>query len=286
MASLSIESEPALTSARRFPSPSPSRLRRENSIHALIVQTLVQTRQLLLRWSRDPIMVLQALVFPALLLVILNTVLGRQISAFAGNNALYGSVPMVTLVAAMSGATAGAVSLGRDRDNGWLARLWVLPVHRASGLSARIAAEIVRIAVTTLVIAGTGLALGFRFQQGIPATVAWLLVPVLFGAAYATFVTAIAVHTAETTLVVEGVTLISSLLMFFCTGFVPLAAYPQWAQPLVEHQPMTYAIETMRGLALGGEVRGPLTGIALWTVGAIAVFAIPAVRGYRRASRR
>ncbi|WP_446222184.1 ABC transporter permease [Nocardia sp. IBHARD005] len=285
MASLSIESEPALTSKRRFPSPSPSRWRRENSIHALLVQTLVQTRQLLLRWSRDPIMVLQALVFPALLLVILNTVLGRQISAFAGHDALYGSVPMVTLVAAMSGATAGAVALGRDRDHGWLARLWVLPVHRASGLTARIAAEIVRIAVTTLVIVCTGFALGFRFQQGIPAAAAWLLVPVLFGTAYATFVTAVAVHTAETTLV-EGVTLISSLLMFFCTGFVPLAAYPPWAQPLVEHQPMTYAIETMRGLALGGAVRGPLTGIVLWTVGAIAVFAIPAVRGYRRASRR
>ncbi|MFD4354526.1 ABC transporter permease [Nocardia sp. NPDC058518] len=250
-----------------------------------MVQTLVQTRQLLLRWSRDPIMVLQALVFPALLLVILNTVLGRQISAFAGNSALYGSVPMVTLVAAMSGATAGAISLGRDRDHGWLARLWVLPVHRASGLSARIAAEVVRITVTTLVIACTGLALGFRFQQGVPAAVAWLLVPVLFGTAFATFVTAIAVHTAEATLV-EGVTLISSLLMFFCTGFVPLAAYPQWAQPLVEHQPMTYAIETMRGLALGGEVRGPLTGIVAWSAGAIAVFAIPAIRGYRRASRR
>ncbi|WP_084531739.1 ABC transporter permease [Nocardia miyunensis] len=247
-------------------------------------QTLVQTRRLLVRWRRDPVTMVQSLGFPALLLVMLNTVLGHQVSAFANSDALYGSVPMVTLVGVMSGSLAGAITLGRERDAGLLARLWVLPVHRASGLLARILAEAVRILACTVVLFTVGVALGFRFHQGIPAAIALLGVPVLYGLGFATLVTAAAVFTAKSGLV-EAISLGSSLMMFFSTGFVPLSAYPSWAEPVVAHQPMSYAIQAMRGLSLGGPVRGPLLATVAWSVGAIVVFAVPAVVGYNRASR-
>ncbi|MBU3063956.1 ABC transporter permease [Nocardia sp. NEAU-G5] len=250
----------------------------------LLPQTLLQTRRLLIRWRRDPLTVVASLGLPALLLVMLNTVLGRQISAFSGASALYGSVPMVTLVAVMSGSVAGAITLGRERDAGLLARFWVLPVHRASGLLARILAEGVRIVVCTLVLFGVGVALGFRFRQGIPAAIALLGVPMVYGLGFAALVTAAAVFTARTALV-EAISLGSSLLMFFSTGFVPLAAYPAWAEPIAAHQPMSYAIDAMRGLSLGGPVRGPLLATLAWSLGALVVFAVPAAVGYTRASR-
>lgn len=257
---------------------------RTETLRKLLPQTFVQTRRLLVRWRRDPSTVVQSLGFPALLLVMMNTVLGRQISAFSGASALYGSVPMVTLVAVMSGSVAGAVTLGRERDAGLLARFWVLPVHRASGLLARILAEAVRILTCTLVMFGVGVALGFRFRQGIAAAVALFGVPVLFGLGFAALVTTAAVFSAKSA-VVEAVSLGSSLLMFFSTGFVPLAAYPDWAQPVVAHQPMSYAIDAMRGLSLGGPVRGPLLATLAWSLGAIVLFAVPAAVGYNRASR-
>ncbi|MFD0364438.1 ABC transporter permease [Nocardia sp. GCM10030253] len=250
----------------------------------LLPQTMIQTQRLLVRWWRDPLTVIQSVVYPALLLIMLNTILGRQISSFAGSSSLYGSVPMVALVGVMSGSVAGAVTLGRERDQGLLARFWVLPVHRASGLAARIVAEGVRILLCTLVIFAVGVALGFRFEQGAAAGFALFGVPLLFGLAFATVVIAVAVFSAKAVLV-EAVSLGSSLMMFFCTGFVPLIAYPAWARPIVEHQPMTYAIDAMRGLSLGGPVRAPLLATIAWSVAAIVVFAIPAVIGYRRASR-
>jgi ABC-2 type transport system permease protein len=250
----------------------------------LVPQTLIQTRRLLVRWRRDPVTMVQSLGFPALLLVMIDTVLGHQVTAYSGASALYGSVPMVTLVGVMSGSLAGAITLGRERDAGLLGRLWVLPVHRASGLMARIVAEAVRILTCTVMLFAVGLALGFRFHQGIPAALALLGVPVLYGLGFATLVTAAAVFTVKSALV-EAISLGSSLMMFFSTGFVPLAAYPAWAKPIVAHQPMSYAIEAMRGLSLGGPVRGPLLSTVAWSVGAIVVFAIPAVVGYNRASR-
>ncbi|MFB8274161.1 ABC transporter permease [Nocardia colli] len=257
----------------------------EVSSASLVRHTLIQTQRLLLRWVRNPITLLEALIIPCLLLIMLETVVGGQIRKFTGESALYGSVPMVTITGAVSGAISCGVLLGREREAGLLARFWVLPVHRASGLASRILAEGCRIFAGTLAIILVGYLLGFRFHQGLPATLLFLSIPVLFGLAFATVVTSVAVFTAKAALV-EGITILTSLMMFFSTGFVPLAAYPQWIQPVVRNQPMSVAVDAMKALALEGPLARPLTLTLTWSLGAIILFAIPATIGYRRASRR
>ncbi|MGK8490142.1 ABC transporter permease [Nocardia asiatica] len=265
--------------------PDRQRAGSEMSLSALVRHTLIQTQRLLLRWARNPVTLLETLIVPCLLLVMLNTVIGGQIRKFTGESALYGSVPMVALVGALSGAVAGGVLLGRERDAGLLARFWVLPVHRASGLASRVLAEGCRIFVCTLAVVSVGIVLGFRFHQGVAATIVFLFVPVLFGLAFATIVTSVAVFTAKSTLV-EGITILTSLMMFFSTGFVPLVAFPKWIQPVVRNQPMSVAVDTMRALASGGPLTRSLTLTVVWSLGAIVLFAVPATIGYRRASRR
>ncbi|MFC9435705.1 ABC transporter permease [Nocardia sp. NPDC057030] len=257
----------------------------EVSPASLVRHTLIQTQRLLLRWVRNPITLLEALIIPCLLLVMLETVVGGQIRKFTGESALYGSVPMVTITGAVSGAISCGVLLGREREAGLLARFWVLPVHRASGLASRILAEGCRICAGTLAIILVGYLLGFRFHQGLLATLLFLSIPVLFGLAFATVVTSVAVFTAKAALV-EGITILTSLMMFFSTGFVPLAAYPRWIQPVVRNQPMSVAVDAMKALALEGPLTRPLTLTLTWSLGAIILFAIPATLGYRRASRR
>ena len=222
---------------------------------------------------------------PVALLVTLNIVLGDGISQVTGHSALYGSVPLVAMVGAMSGATVGGIGLMRERTDGLLSRLWVLPVHRASGVLSRLAADAVRIVVTTAVIMCAGLVLGFRFRQGILESVAWLFIPTAFGVAFSVAVITLALYSAKT-IVVEATAIIWALLMFFSTGFVPLDQYPRWIQPVVEHQPVSYAIEAMRGLSLGGPVLAPMVAMLLWSAGIAAACAIPMAIGYRRASMR
>lgn len=257
----------------------------EVSPASLVRHTLIQTHRLLLRWVRNPITLLEALIIPCLLLVMLETVVGGQIRKFTGDSALYGSVPMVTITGAVSGAISCGVLLGREREAGLLARFWVLPVHRASGLASRILAEGCRIFAGTLTIILVGHLLGFRFHNGVLPTLLFLAIPVLFGLAFATVVTSVAVFTAKAALV-EGITILTSLMMFFSTGFVPLAAYPQWIQPVVRNQPMSVAVDAMKALALEGPLTRPLTLTLTWSIAAIILFAIPATIGYRRASRR
>lgn len=257
----------------------------ENSIRVLAPQTVVLSKRLLIRWGRNLPTVIETLVVPIVLLWAVNTVLGKQISNLTGHSALFGSVPMVAIVATISGSSVGAVALVRERAEGLLARFWSLPVHRSAGLLARFVAEAVRILVTTVVILGAALLLGFRFHQGLPAALGWLMVPVVFGLAFATLVTAAAFFSATTTLV-EAISLVNTLGIFFCTGFVPLDQYPEWIQPVVEHQPMSHAVELMRGLSLGGPILWPATATLLWAGGIIAVCLAPMMVGYRKASMR
>jgi ABC-2 type transport system permease protein len=163
--------------------------------------------------------------------------------------------------------------------------LWVLPVHRASDLLSRLAADAVRIVGTTVVVMCAAFVLGFRFRQGILASVAWLFVPTAFGLAFTVIVITLALYSAKT-IAVEATELVWGLLMFFSTGFVPLDQYPHWIRPVVEHQPVSYAVEAMRGLSLGGPVLEPLVGLLLWSTGIAFVCAIPMAIGFRRASVR
>jgi ABC-2 type transport system permease protein len=255
----------------------------ENSARALVPQTLVQTRRILLGWSRDLTAVIEAVILPVMFLLTLNIVLGNVISQVTGHSALYGTVPLNALAAAINGSTVGAIGLIGERSGGLLRRLWVVPVHRASGVLSRIVAEAARIMLTTLVVLATGMILGFRFHQGVLATLVWLVVPVIFGLAFATLITMVALYTVKNFLL-EGVTLVHILAVVFSTGFLPLDQFPQWIQPVVAHQPMTYAIEAMRGLSMGGPVRWPMIATLLWVAGIIAVCIVPTLVGYRRAS--
>jgi ABC-2 type transport system permease protein len=265
--------------------PTVRRARTENSPRVLGPHAWIQTQRLLVRFLRDPMTFFFGLVFPVFMLLVLDIVLGDAIEAVTGHSALYGSVPLMTVIGAMNGASVGAVGIIAERGDGLLARLWVVPVHRASGLVARISAEALRVTVNSALLLGVGVLMGLRFEQGPAAAVAWLCVPVMFGVAFSVLVLTVALYWPSPTMV-NAIVLVNSLCLFFSSGFVPLAQYPEWIQPVVEHQPVSYAIEAMRGLSMGGPVLGPVTGIVLWSVGIVAACAVPVVLGYRKASMR
>lgn len=255
----------------------------QNAARLFVAQTLLQTNRLLTRWARDYITVIGAIVLPILFMVVLNIVLGNLAYVVTHDSGLYSIVPLIALGAAITGSTFVAIDLMRERSFGLLARLWVLPVHRASGLISRILANAIRTLVTTLVMLGTGVVLGFRFRQGLIPSLMWISVPVILGIAIAAMVTTVALYTAQT-VVVEGVELVQAIAIFFSTGLVPLNSYTGWIQPFVAHQPVSYAIAAMRGFAMGGPVLSPMIGMLVWTAGICVVCAVPLAIGYRRAS--
>ncbi|WP_280267723.1 ABC transporter permease [Nocardia wallacei] len=256
----------------------------ERSVAMWLRHSLIQCKRLLTVWMRDPATTVQSMIYPVLMLLMFRVVLGDSIDRATGEPSVYGFVALVTLVAAMSGGIVSALGFQNEKRSGLLSRFWTMPTHRASGLTGRLLAEVIRVFITTVGVVVVGVCIGFRFWNGPLASAALFAVPVLFGLAFAVMVTALAT-VSEGVVLVTTISIATTLLMFFNSGFVPVYAYPMWLQNTVQNQPMSAAIDTMKGLAFDGPVAEPLLKTLAWTLGAIVVFAYPAVRGYRRAAQ-
>jgi ABC-2 type transport system permease protein len=253
------------------------------SLTDLWSQTMVLTRRLLVRSARTPMTLVHAVLLPIAFLLTLKYVFGDSVSNVTGENALYRSVPLVALLATMSGSTTGMVGINTERFDGFLARLWSLPIHRATALLSRLCAETLRLLFTTLMILGAGVILGFRFHRGLGDAFLWVAIPLIFGVAFAALTTTVALYWPKSVMV-EAIQPVIILGATFCTGFIPVDLYPDWVQPAVRYQPMSQAVDAMRGLSIGGPVSSPLIHTLVWCGGVFLVCLLPIMLGYRRAS--
>ena len=81
--------------AEGFNFPYPDKALPENSLNALVVHSLIQAKRLLITWMRDPSTTIQALVYPAFMLLMFRVVLGNSISAATGQASIFGTVPLI-----------------------------------------------------------------------------------------------------------------------------------------------------------------------------------------------
>ncbi len=249
----------------------------------IVAQSVSHAGALLRAWSREPGIVVQALIFPAFLLAMFQLVLGKTVTSMGGGDSIYGNAGLVALVAAMYGTLSTAVRLIDERDSGLLSRLWTLPVPRSGFIAGRLLAEVVRTGISTIVLFAVAVPMGFRFDQGWAAGIGAIAVPMLFAAGLAVPIMALAlVSTGQAA--VQQLGGLFLFLLFFNTGFAPATEYPGWLQPLVRYQPMSPAIDAIAGLTEGGAIALPLLATIAWAAGLIAVFGATAVRGYRRAA--
>jgi hypothetical protein len=73
-------------------------------------------------------------------------------------------------------------------------------------------------------------------------------------------------------------------LTFLSSAFVPISTMPGWLQAFANNQPVTFVVNTMRSMALGGPIAADLWKSIAWLAGIFIVFAPLAVRAYKRAA--
>ncbi|MEE4021557.1 ABC transporter permease [Gordonia sp. PKS22-38] len=257
---------------------------RESTVRAWATQSVVLAWRQVSVMVRDKATFLQLVLVPILTLLMFKVVLGDAIGSATGQDSTYGTVPLVILVSAMFGSVAAGIRLNQERGTGLLSRLYVLPINRAADLTSRLMSEMVRIVVVTALLIAVGTTIGFDITGGVIAVAGIFGVALMYGVAYATLVLALAVSARPSAPLVPLLSLVSSVLMFFNSGFSPVDAYPGWLQPIVENQPMTPTIEVMRSLAAGGPIAENMVKVTIWTVVIIGVCLYPALHGYRKAA--
>jgi ABC transporter DrrB family efflux protein len=247
-----------------------------------ITDTLTITRRNLLVWMRVPAYLVFTVIQPVMFVLLFRYVFGGAIHV-AGNYVNFLMPGIIAQTAAF--ATFGtAIALAQELKKGVIDRLRSMPMARSAVLAGRLVADTGRMLVTILIIVGVGYAVGFRFSNGVVPAIAMVVLATVFGLAICCIsaYTGLAIGDEES---VQAFGLIWLFpLTFLSSAFVPIATMPGWLQAFANNQPVTYVIDTMRALALGGPVVPSLWKSLVWLAGIFVVFLPLAVRAYRRAS--
>lgn len=240
--------------------------------------------RLLLNWRRSPLVPMQSVLFPTILLIIYYMLVSKSMTRLVGNDAIEVVVAMCAVAGGMSGALAAALSIPNERKGGLLARFWVLPVRRSSVLAGTLMADAVRTLAGTLILTATGVLLGLRFEGGVAAALVFVMIPVFWVTVYATLIIAIALRTESQTLL-TWIGTASLGAVFASSGVAPIDLFPAWLRPIVQLQPLSPTIEAMNELAREGFALRPI----LWTFTWIAFIGLAAgcwaIRGFKTAAQ-
>ena len=249
-----------------------------------VTDTLTITRRNLLVWMRVPAYLVFTVIQPVIFVLMFRYVFGGAIPIHGPGGYVNFLIPGIVAQTAAFASFGTAIALAVELKKGVIDRLRSMPMARSAVLAGRLVADTGRMTVTILIIIGVGYAVGFRFLNGFWPAVAMVVLATGFGIAICCIsaYTGLAIGDEES---VQAFGLIWLFpLTFLSSAFVPIATMPGWLQAFANNQPVTYVVDTMRALALGGPVAANLWKSVAWLAGIFIVFLPLAVRAYRRAS--
>jgi ABC transporter DrrB family efflux protein len=244
--------------------------------------TMAITRRNLLVWYRVPAYLFFTVIQPVIFVLMFRYVFGGAIHVPGGYvNFLMPGIIAQTAAFACFGT---AIALAQELQKGVIDRLRSMPMARSAVLTGRLTADTLRMTITILIVVGIGYTVGFRFENGAVPAVLMVILAIVLGVACCVIAayTGLAIKDEES---VQAFGLIWLFpLTFLSSAFVPIQSMPGWLQAFANNQPVTFIINTMRALALGGPIEANLWKSVAWLAGIFIVFLPLAVRAYKRAS--
>jgi ABC transporter DrrB family efflux protein len=249
-----------------------------------VTDTLTITRRNLLVWMRVPAYIMFTVIQPVIFVLLFRYVFGGAIPVSAPGGYVNFLLPGITAQTAAFATFGTAIALAQELQKGVIDRLKSMPMARSAVLAGRLVADTARMSVTILIVIGVGYAVGFRFMNGPGLAVAMVVLAIVFGLAICCIAafTGLAIGDEESVQAFGLVWLFP--LTFLSSAFVPISTMPGWLQAFANNQPVTFVVNTMRSMALGGPIAADLWKSIAWLAGIFIVFAPLAVRAYKRAA--
>jgi ABC-2 type transport system permease protein len=217
---------------------------------------------------RNPSAVIMTIAMPVLLLLLFVGVLGGAFTVPGGHYIDY-VVPGILLMTVGYGSSTTALAVNRDMTEGVINRFRTMAISRASVLTGHVVVATVRTLVSSGLVVGVAMLLGFR-PTGDP--VRWLATIGLL-ALLALALTWLAVAVGLLARTAEGTSpfvLVVQVLPFLSSAFVSpdrMSAPVRW---FAAHEPFTPVTDTLRGLLLGGPTDDALLAVVWCVVLALA----------------
>ena len=239
---------------------------------------------------RFPLMLIASIVTPVVMLLLFVYILGGPIGHGLGDAARGASyvdflAPGILMMTVAAGTSTTAINVCTDMTGGIIDRFRTMAVSRGALLAGHVGGNVLRTLVTTTVVIGVALLVGFRPQASVAGWFAVAGIVVAFSFALAWLSVALGL-VAKTVAGANSLTLpILFLLPFLSSAFVPAGSMPAGVRWFSAHQPFTPVVECLRALLTGTPV-GHTAYLALAWCAAIALGGYLWARAaYRRGTR-
>ena len=222
---------------------------------------------------------MMSIILPLMMMALFVYVFGGAINT--GTAYINYVVPGIVLLCTGFGAASTAMSVADDMNGGMIDRLRSMPIRSFTVLTGHVTASVARNALSTTIVVGAALAMGFRPSA---SPVEWLAAAGLL-LLYVLALSWLAAGLGAVAKSVESASSMSFFMLFLpylSSAFVPTHTMPPFLRGISEHQPITPVIETVRGLLTGTAI-GDRGWIALaWSIGLLLASFVVATALYRR----
>jgi ABC-2 type transport system permease protein len=223
------------------------------------------------RSLRFPLLLIGSILTPVVLMLFFVYILGGPIGHGLGRGPYVDFlVPGILMMTVAAGSATTSINANTDMAGGIIDRFRTMPVGRGAVLTGHVLGGVLRTLVTTAVVTGVALLVGFRPRASVADWLAVAGIVVAFSFALAWLSAALGL-VARSTAGANGATLpIQFLLPFLSSAFVPAESMPAGVRWFTAHQPFTAVVESLRALLAGAPV-GHTAYVALAWCAAIAL---------------
>jgi ABC-2 type transport system permease protein/oleandomycin transport system permease protein len=244
----------------------------------------VMTTRLLRQIPRIPDLLIFSTIQPIMFVVLFVYVFGGAINT-PGMKYVQFLLPGIFVQTIAFGGAATGIGLADDLQKGLVDRFRSLPMARSALLLGRTTSDVVRNALTVVIMITVGMLTGFRFYGSALAVIAGLALLLAFEFAFSWIGVLIGLSVKSVEAAQSGGFIWLFPLTFASSAFVPVETMPSWLRGFATHQPVTVTVNSLRGWFNGDPVGSAPWQALAWIVG-ILLIAIPvAVTRYRRMTR-
>jgi ABC transporter DrrB family efflux protein len=257
----------------------------------VVQQSWIMVKRNMIHTKRMPELLSDVTVQPIMFVLLFAFVFGASIANTGGASYREFLLPGIQAQTIVFTAFVVASGITADVEKGIIDRFRSLPIRRSSVLIGRSVASLFHSSIGVVVMAITGLCIGWRIRGGVAeAVLAFALILVFgFGMIWFGILVGSVMRSVEA---VNGV-MFSVLfpITFLANTFAPTAPMPKWLRVTAEWNPVSSLAQAMRELWGNGPaappdaqlpLHHPVLATILWSLAMTAVIAPFALRAYAR----
>jgi ABC transporter DrrB family efflux protein len=265
------------------------------SLGTAVSDGLTITRRNLVKVKRVPDLIVAATLAPIMFVLLFRYVFGSAVPIPGIDYAEF-LLPGILAQTIVFGSTITGMSIADDMQKGLIDRFRSLPMARSAVLVGRTVADLGLNSISMVVMAVTGLIVGWQVRSSLLEALGGFALLLLFGYAMSWVMATVGLLVRTPEVVQNASFIVIFPMTFIANTFVPTNNFPTFLKTVADWNPVSSVVQASRELfgntapilesSDAWSLQNPVLYTLLWVVGLIAVFVPLSVRLYQRTATR